>query len=102
MFEYHDEKGTRILIGVYVDDLVMAHNNHKLIAHFVDAFKRKFKAEYLGKLSYFLGIAVDQLENGSISIHQSQYIRDIAARSIWTTRSLYSYPKIYALLARIL
>lgn len=60
-----------MIVGVHVDDLVVAHNK---------TFKRKFKAEHLGKLSFFLGIGVDQHDDGTITIDQSQYIRDIAAR----------------------
>lgn len=80
MFTYTDEKGHRLVIGVYVDDIVVAYDDKALLDRFVNEFMSKFESKSLGPLSFFLGIAVDQHEDGSISIHQSQYIRNMGEK----------------------
>ena len=59
-----DANGGRLVIAVYVDDLVVGHNDEVLFAKFKDKFLMRFRAKHLGPLSWFLGIAVDRDSKG--------------------------------------
>ena len=76
LFSYHDSHGKIMLIGVYVDDIIVAHNDSKLLAWFTKRFTGEggFKAKHLGSLSWFLGMAIDVHSDHSISISQEQYV----------------------------
>ena len=47
-----------LLVGVYVDDLVITGTDKKDIAVFKDQMKKLFRMSDLGLLSYYLGIEV--------------------------------------------
>mgnify|MGYP003317829158 CR=1 FL=1 len=79
MFIKHVKHGMTmrtIIVGVYVDDLIVAHDSPELLSWFKDEFTgpRGFNASHLGKLSWFLGMAVDQHSDHSVTIHQTKYI----------------------------
>ncbi|KAL8166183.1 hypothetical protein V2J09_007682 [Rumex salicifolius] len=65
-----------MIVGVYVDDLILTGSNRKIIHNFKEEMKQKFEMSDLGLLSYYLGIEVKQGE-GSISICQSDYAKTI-------------------------
>nr|GEX17878.1 ribonuclease H-like domain, reverse transcriptase, RNA-dependent DNA polymerase [Tanacetum cinerariifolium] len=65
-----------LLIGVYVDDLIITGPPKKEINKFKAQMEEKFKMSDLGLLAYYLGIDVTQT-NGDISIKQSAYTRKI-------------------------
>jgi hypothetical protein len=49
-----------LLVGIYVDDLLITEADEKEIAKFKLQMKELFKMSYLGLLSYYLGIEVHQ------------------------------------------
>jgi hypothetical protein len=61
-----------LIIGVYVDDLVIIGGNSQAINDFKRQMKSKFSMTDLGLLSYYLGIEVKQTD-GEISLCQSGY-----------------------------
>jgi hypothetical protein len=61
-----------LLVGVYVDDLVISGPNVSDIKQFKQEMMKKFNMSDLGLLSYYLGIEVKQGENG-ITLSQSAY-----------------------------
>lgn len=61
-----------LLVGVYVDDLIITGTEVSAIVSFKDQMQRLFKMSDLGLLSYYLGIEVSQ-EKGKITLHQSSY-----------------------------
>ena len=65
-----------MIVGVYVDDVILAHNSPELLSWFTREFTGTggFNAKYLGKLEYFLGVAVDQHTDRSVTINQTSYI----------------------------
>ena len=68
-----------LIVGVYVDDLVVAHDSSTpdVFDGFIKAFTKHFNAKHEGRLRWFLGMAVDQSDDCKrISIHQSKYIHD--------------------------
>ena len=71
-----------ILLGCYVDDLLVAYSDRGMFNEFKTAFLQRFKAKHLGPTKYYLGIAVDQDADFSVSIHQSKAIDDLFSRFI--------------------
>ena len=65
-----------LLVGVYVDDLIISGPDVKDIKVFKSEMKKKFSMSDLGLLSYYLGIEVKQDANG-ITLCQSSYAAKI-------------------------
>ena len=64
----------------YVDDLLVGTNSTSTFKWFSDNFIRNnsnpqgFRAKHLGKVNYFLGMAIDQFDDFSISVNQTKYV----------------------------
>ncbi|KAJ0978704.1 hypothetical protein J5N97_014178 [Dioscorea zingiberensis] len=71
---------SRLLIGVYVDDLIITGSNPEEIKNFKRQMMEKFNMSDLGLLSYYLGIEVCQTSHG-ISLCQSGYASKILERT---------------------
>lgn len=65
-----------LLIGVYVDDLIITGTSIGDIKLFKAEMQRLFKMSDLGLLSYYLGIKVEQ-RNGEIKLSQCSYAKKI-------------------------
>eukprot|EP00253_Pinus_taeda_P031676 PITA_31676 len=77
---YIKEKDGKILIVVlYVDDVIFTGNDDHLIENFKTVMKEEFEMTDMGLLRYFLGIEVDQNENG-IFITQAKYVNEVLER----------------------
>ncbi|XP_066341683.1 uncharacterized mitochondrial protein AtMg00810-like [Miscanthus floridulus] len=66
----------RLIVGVYVDDLVITGGDPRDISTFKEEMKATFKMSDLGLLRYYLGLEVKQSESG-ITICQSSYAAKI-------------------------
>lgn len=62
----------RVLLGVYVDDLIVTGADEREIQLFKVEMKNTFKMSDLGYLSYYLGIEVKQ-QAGKITLSQAAY-----------------------------
>ena len=95
LFSRRDDDGTIMLIGVYVDDIVLAHNSPGKLKQFVDDFTgpKGFRAKHVGPLTWFLGVEVDQAPDHSITINQRQYLTKMIERFI-PTQNLYDHTLI--------
>jgi hypothetical protein len=71
-----EEKGERLIVGVYVDDLIISGNSIKLIDKFKKEMTEVFKMSDLGLLTYYLGIEVKQTSDG-IFLSQGSYAKKI-------------------------
>ncbi|GJW51328.1 zinc finger, CCHC-type containing protein [Tanacetum coccineum] len=69
-------KASLLLVGVYVDDLIITGTPKKEIDKFKAQIEEKFEMSDLGLLAYYLGIEVTQTK-GDISIKQSAYTNKI-------------------------
>eukprot|EP00253_Pinus_taeda_P022423 PITA_22423 len=77
---YIKEKDGKILIVVlYVNDVIFTGNDNYLIENFKAVMKEEFEMTDMGLLRYFLGIKVDQNENG-IFIAQAKYVNEVFER----------------------
>ena len=65
-----------LLVGVYVDDLIICGPDSKSIAEFKQQMKRSFDMSDLGLLTYYLGLEVKQ-KPGEITVCQSAYAEKI-------------------------
>jgi len=65
-----------LLVGVYVDDLVIAGADAEEVEEFKAAMKQRFNMSDLGLLSFYLGIEVRQSASG-ISLSQAHYAKRI-------------------------
>lgn len=66
----------RLIVGVYVDDLVITGGNPRDISTFKEEMKATFKMSDLGLLRYYLGLEVTQMGSG-ITVCQSAYAAKI-------------------------
>ncbi|GJW57488.1 zinc finger, CCHC-type containing protein [Tanacetum coccineum] len=69
-------KTSTLIVGVYVDDLIITGTPRKEIDLFKSQMKDKFEMSDLGLLAYYLGIEVTQT-GGEITIKQTGYINKI-------------------------
>eukprot|EP00253_Pinus_taeda_P006925 PITA_06925 len=77
---YIKEKDGKILIVVlYVDDVIFTGNDDYLIENFKAVMKEEFEMTDMGLLRYFLGIEVDQIENGNF-ISEARYVNEVLDR----------------------
>jgi hypothetical protein len=64
-------KGERLIVGVYVDDLLITETSTKSIGKFKQEMAAVFKMSDLGLLTYYLGIQVQQSTKGIILSQES-------------------------------
>ena len=57
---YRASEGEAFIIGVYVDDIILAGKSEKKMAYIKKALSDKFEMKDLGELHYFLGTKVIQ------------------------------------------
>ncbi|KAL5224135.1 hypothetical protein ABZP36_010774 [Zizania latifolia] len=78
---YAHSKGTsRLLVGVYVDDLIITGNDANEIAKFKQEMSARFKMSDLCLLYFYLGIEVHQGGDG-IELSQTAYVCKILERT---------------------
>ena len=71
--------GKRLIISLYVDDLIYTGDDEAMICEFKDSMMNEFDMSDLGKMRYFLGIEVVQFGEG-IFISQKKYALEILKR----------------------
>ncbi|GKF38349.1 putative ribonuclease H-like domain-containing protein, partial [Tanacetum coccineum] len=68
---------------VYVDDIIFGSTNKDLRTAFEKLMKDKFQMSYIGELTFFLGLQVQQKEYG-IFIGQDKYVAEILKKFNYT------------------
>jgi hypothetical protein len=68
--------GNVLLVGVYVDDLVITGTKDKEVVAFKEEMKDTFQMSDLGLLSFYLGIEVHQ-GDPRITLQQTAYIKRV-------------------------
>jgi hypothetical protein len=69
-----------LLVGVYVDDLVITGASIEEVKKFKQEMTHLFKMSDLGELSFYLGIAVQQ-RGGTITLQQTAYAKKLLQRA---------------------
>ncbi|GJR49659.1 ribonuclease H-like domain-containing protein [Tanacetum coccineum] len=75
---WHSDKDAFLTLLVYVDDIIITGNNVYEIEKFKVYLKSKFMIKDLGKLKYFLGIKVIDINRG-ICLNQRKRVLDLLA-----------------------
>ncbi|GKF02952.1 putative ribonuclease H-like domain-containing protein, partial [Tanacetum coccineum] len=70
------QKEDILLVQVYVDDIIFGSTNKELCTGFEKLMKDKFQMSSMGELTFFLGLQVQQKEDG-IFISQDKYVAEI-------------------------
>lgn len=65
---------------IYVDDILIIENDHKLIKDLKDVLRKNFKIEDLGDLKVFLGMEIARSKKGII-ISQRKYNLELLAKT---------------------
>nr|KAJ0204922.1 hypothetical protein LSAT_V11C500296580 [Lactuca sativa] len=68
-----------VLVQIYVDDIIFGSPNETLSKEFVEIMSQRFEMSMMGKMTFFLGLEVQQQKTG-ISICQSKYISDLLVK----------------------
>eukprot|EP00253_Pinus_taeda_P013622 PITA_13622 len=74
-----ENEGKILVVVLYVDNLIFTSNDASPIVDFKAVMKSEFEMTDLGFLRYFLGIEVDQSENG-VFISQDKYVESVLKR----------------------
>ncbi|GKD18351.1 putative ribonuclease H-like domain-containing protein, partial [Tanacetum coccineum] len=77
------KKGDILLVQVYVDDIIFGSTNKDLCTGFEKLMKDKFQMSSMGELTFFLGLQVQQKEDG-IFISQDKYVAEILKKFNYT------------------
>ena len=64
---------------IYVDDIVFGSTNNTKVQQFVDVMSHELEMRLVGKLSYFLGLQIKQL-NDRIFITQAKYAKNLGKK----------------------
>ena len=71
---------TRLIVGVYVDDLIITGGNAGAVSKFKAEMMNTFRMSDLGLLSYYLGLEVTQGADG-ITLRQGAYATKILEKA---------------------
>jgi hypothetical protein len=65
-----------LLVQIYVDDIIFGGSSHTLVSRFQEMMEREFQMSLMGELTFFLGIQVKQMKQGTF-VHQAKYTKDL-------------------------
>ena len=77
--------GSVLVVGVYVDDIIVSHNGIKHLEWFSRSEftgPNGFRAKHVGTLSWFLGVEVTQHDDYTVTLSQSQYVKKLVERFV--------------------
>ena len=77
-----DRPDGHIIVGVYVDDIVVAFRGQKLFDLFSKAFQERFTSRFEGDLHWFLGIGIDQNDDFSVTASHEAYVVSMCEKFI--------------------
>ncbi|GKE06605.1 putative ribonuclease H-like domain-containing protein [Tanacetum coccineum] len=77
------QKWDILLVQVYVDDIIFGSTKKELCTKFEKLMHDKFQMSSMGELTFFLGLQVNQKEDG-IFISQDKYVADILRKFSFT------------------
>ena len=64
------------VLQIYVDDIIFGTTNLDFCEEFEKMMANEFEMPMIGELSYFLGLQIKQLKNGTF-MSQDKYIKDM-------------------------
>ncbi|GJW38770.1 putative ribonuclease H-like domain-containing protein [Tanacetum coccineum] len=85
------DKGDILLVHVYVDDIIFGFIKKSLCDAFEGLMHKRFQMSYMGELTFFLRLQVQQKKDG-ICISQDKYVADILKKFDFATMKTASTP----------
>ncbi|GJV08286.1 putative ribonuclease H-like domain-containing protein [Tanacetum coccineum] len=85
------DKGDILLVQVYVDDIIFGSTKKSLCDEFESLMHKRFQMSFMGELTFFLGLQVQQKEDG-IFISQEKYVAEILKKFDFATIKTSSTP----------
>ena len=64
------------VMQIYVDDIIFGSTNQEFCEEFGKMMANEFEISMIGELSYFLGLQIKQIKNGTF-VSQGKYIKDM-------------------------
>jgi hypothetical protein len=64
------------VLQIYVDDIIFGSTNQNYSDEFKNMMASEFEMSMIGELSYFLGLQIKQMKNGTF-VSQGKYIKDM-------------------------
>ena len=64
------------MLQIYVDDIIFGSTNQDFCEEFSKMMASEFEMSMIGELSYFLGLQIKQMKNGTF-VSQGKYIKDM-------------------------
>jgi hypothetical protein len=84
---------TQLLLGVFVEDLIIAANDMNLYNTFAKDQKARFQLSSEGSISNFLGVSIHQdLTSGTIKVDQAAYIESTSQQFGFSNSTTLVYP----------
>jgi hypothetical protein len=74
-----------------VDDIIFGGSFHSLVSSFQTIMENEFQMSMMGELTFFLGIQVKQIKDGTF-VHQAKYTKDLIKKFVMTDAKLVSTP----------
>ena len=71
------DKEKELIVGVYVDDILIMSSSDSTIEEFKDKIKAVFEVKDLGELHHMLSYRINRSEDGSITLDQSVYANEL-------------------------
>jgi hypothetical protein len=65
-----------LLVQIYVDGIIFGDSSHSLVSSFQEMMENEFQMSMMGELTFFLGIQVKQIEQGTF-VHQAKYTKGL-------------------------
>ncbi len=62
-----------VVMGIFVDDLLVTGNSVEKIAAIQEKMRRKFVLTDQGELEYYLGVEVSKINESTLFLHQTGY-----------------------------
>jgi hypothetical protein len=69
------------VLQIYVDDIIFGSTNQDFCKEFGKIMANEFEMSMIGELSYFLGLQIKQLKNGTF-VSQDKYIKDMLKKFV--------------------
>jgi hypothetical protein len=64
------------VLQIYVDDIIFGSTNQDFCEEFGNMMANEFEMSMIRELSYFLGLQIKQMKNGTF-VSQGKYIKDM-------------------------
>ena len=70
-----DRQGRKLILGIYVDDILACYNDKKDLDFFIEKLKADYKFKDLGPVQKCLGVEIERDFDGNFTIHQHSCLK---------------------------